>query len=132
MGNPGLGAELAGSWWWLCSCSGNSVSSQRGCFPISISAVLDFWLFWVTGRAPASGTMQARQCRTSGWREGRSRPELEGVPGSGATPSWLSGPARLFIPLSLHFLIGKMRALLSAPAPRKCPDPVGLFVHDLI
>ena len=64
--------------------------------------------------------------RHLGGGKGGASPELEGVLGSSVIPSWL------FISLSLHFRIGKMRALFPACAPHKCPDPMGLFVHDLI
>lgn len=87
VGSLGLGAELAGSWWWRGSCSGVSVSSQHASFPLSISAVLDFWLSWVTGQG---------SFLWCGWGSGNpgmggAQPELEGVLGSSFIPPRLRG-----------------------------------------
>lgn len=61
LGFDGGGAAAAGS-----------VRSQHAGFPISISDVLDFWLSWVKGQGSFLWYwVGPRQCRMSGWREGR-------------------------------------------------------------
>ena len=76
----GLGVELAGNRPCLHSCSRDSVSSQPAAFPISISAVLEFWLSWVMGRAASSaGRVGPGQLWENYRMEGRRQPQQERI-----------------------------------------------------
>lgn len=112
LGRPGLGAELAGCWWWPGCCPRASVSSQPAGFLISISVSFAFWPFGVTGQGSFLWCrVGPGLCRTSGWREGRSQPGARGSPGLQCNSFLAAGPqASPFISLSLHFLVGKMCA----------------------